>query len=115
MTIWRASWGARDEFAERDWKTAKAFADRDQKAVEVAEDLHEEMDRRERMIGETMTAVRQKINEVELATERNFVRRVEFSDSVAMLRGELQNLAARMDRKLDAIDEKIDEIPRGQR
>lgn len=103
-SIWNASWGARDEFAERDKKVAEA-----------AEDLHEEMDRRERMIGETMTAVRQKINEVELATERNFVRRVEFSDSVAMLRGELQNLAARMDRKLDAIDEKIDELPRGQR
>lgn len=103
FAVWGTSWSVRGKFSDLEQKLDSSITAR--------------LDSHKRMVGETMTAMRVKVEEVErgitkveLWNRDNFVRRAEFSDAISAIRGDFNNLAGRMDRKLDNIHDKLDRM-----
>lgn len=112
IAVWGTSWSARSKLADLEKTNSREVAELEDK---FSDSVTAKMDSHKRMVGETLTAMSTKIGEVEknltkveLWNRDNFVRRVEFTEAIAAIRGDFNSLAGRMDRKLDSIDDKLD-------
>jgi hypothetical protein len=63
-----------------------------------------------REIGETMTAMRQKINEVEIWGRDNYVKKDTFNMVTDRITQSIEKLGNKIEGRIDKMDEKFDEI-----
>jgi predicted nucleotidyltransferase len=92
----------------------KVHAKIDQLAIEMERQLKAENDRTKREAGETASALRQKLTEVEFFVRDKFVSKETFTDFMQQMRlawerleNKIDKRDERLDKRLDAIDEKL--------
>lgn len=67
----------------------------------------------ERNFGETVTAIRQKVSEVELWGRDNYVTKSTFNLVISEIKDSWLRLEEKIDRRFDKVDNKLDAIPKG--
>jgi hypothetical protein len=77
---------------------------------EHREKVDEEIDRARREFGETVTALRAKITEVELWARDNFVRRDSFQEVTRGLANTLKDFKDELKAQMDRLDGKLDRL-----
>lgn len=72
------------------------------------EEVDEDIEKLRREFGETSAALRTKVTEVELWARDNLVKKDSFGVVTDRISTELKNFAERIDRRLERMEEKID-------
>lgn len=83
--------------------------DTDAKLVERDRGWEATADRMQREVGETFTAIRQKITEVELFSRDNFVRVGSFKEAMSAMSDNIRILGDRVETRLIRMETKIDQ------
>jgi septal ring factor EnvC (AmiA/AmiB activator) len=82
----------------------------DQSIADVENELRDRQERSERLIGETVAAVRQKIHEVEVFIRDTYVRRDSFLKTSEEVRESLKDFGDRIEKRIDIMDKKLDRL-----
>jgi Sec-independent protein translocase protein TatA len=91
------------------WRLSAAVLDL-KIAIEKAKDeIEQRQDRQMREVGETVSAIRQKIHDVETWSRDTFVRRDSFQSMISEVRAALVELGIRLEKRLERMEEKIDD------
>lgn len=81
--------------------------------LELTQTSHVEIDDAVNQFGETVSAIRQKITEVELWNRDNFVNSKTFDSIVTDMRDAWRRLEDKIDRRFDMVDRKLSKIDNG--
>ena len=80
----------------------------DEAKLELERKIHDETDNSVHDFGETVSAIRTKMNEMELWNRDNFVNKATFNVVLAQLRSDAERLEDKIDRRFDRIEAKLD-------
>jgi hypothetical protein len=98
--VWKVS---RVELSIRD--------DFDDKIAAARSERAEEFDAMRREFGETVSAIRTKVHEIETWSRDEFVRKASFEKAIERMEKGFESLGARIEARLGKLDEKIEKIP----
>ena len=87
---------------------AKVVEKIDAARLELEQKIHIETDQTTHNFGETVNAIRQKMNDMELWNRDNFVSKSTFSTVMEQWRTWFVRFEDKMDKRLDRIDAKLD-------
>lgn len=101
------------------WTLGQSRRETDDKIAEKDKSLTEDLtglerrfktdiDQSIRFVGESLTAIRQKITEIELWNRDHFIDRNTFQLEIANLRRSIERLEEKLEKRLDRIDAKLD-------
>lgn len=74
------------------------------------DEIESRQDSNTRQIGETIAALRQKINDVELYSANNYVRREGFYKVQEQLTNDVKSLGEKIEKRLERMEGKIDSV-----
>jgi hypothetical protein len=74
------------------------------------DDIEDKQDRITREFGETVTAIRQKVHEIETWARDEFVRKGSFETVVSRMEKGIESLGEKIERRLDKMAERIEKI-----
>jgi hypothetical protein len=83
----------------------------DEAKLELDRRINAETDTAFKQFGETVAALRQKMNEMELWNRDNFVSKGTFTAVMGEIKENQRRLEEKIDRRFDKIDEKLDRNP----
>lgn len=92
------------------WQLSKVKTDMMEELVRHRMDVHKVLDEDRRAIAESITAVRQKINDVENEGLRTFVRRDSFHEIMSRVSAENASFKQVIEARFDRQDAKIDRL-----
>lgn len=94
----------------------KLEADKDELATrlnEIDAKFSVDIKSAERNFGETVSAIRQKVSDVELWGRDNYVTKNTFNMVISEIKDSWLRLEEKIDRRFDKLDNKIDTLPKG--
>lgn len=90
------------------WKLSRVEAALRTDIKQSRDEVEQKQDRVSREFGETVTAIRQKLHDVELWTANTFLRRDSFDRAQEDIKAEMKALGDKLEARLERMEEKID-------
>jgi hypothetical protein len=94
------------------WRLSRMEVSLSNKITRTRAEIEERQDRQSREVGETVAAVREKINQVELYCRDTFVRRDGFYKVRDELAVDIKTLGEKIEARLERMESKIDSRPK---